>query len=158
RGYRPVTADIRVRKGVIVTGRIIDKATGNPVEGSVIARVPIDNRFVKEYSDGSGQSVLIWSNGFQHTDAHGVFRDVTIPGPILLMGRGHPAGEEFKTAVMDPDYPQFFERHGDFYIFRGYGPGIAPCNFCKVLQFQPGVATVKQDIVLERERRGVLGV
>jgi hypothetical protein len=123
-----------------------------------MAAVLFDNPFIKEYSEGSGQSALIWSMDLQPPDANGVFRVVTIPGPIMLMGRGHLEGVEFEDAVPDPDYPQFFEKHDGFFSYRGCGFGIVQGNFCKVLQIKPGVTEVKQDFLLERERRIVLGV
>ncbi|HTU93508.1 MAG TPA: RNA polymerase sigma factor [Gemmataceae bacterium] len=158
-GYRPITADIRVRKGVIVTGKMIDKATGKPIDGYVLAADLNDNPFVKEYSDDSGLTVIQWATAFWGTNADGVFRAVTIPGPVLLMGG--PRGRnkwEYKTRIPDPDYPQYFEKEGNFYRYRGSGFTIVQGIFCKVLQIKPGVPVVEQDIVLERQRRNVLGM
>jgi RNA polymerase sigma factor (sigma-70 family) len=155
-GYQPVTADIRVKKGVIVTGKLIDKTSGKPVEGYVVAADLFDNPFVKEYSDDSFHSVLIWAMDFRGTDADGIFRAVTIPGPILLMGAARMDRSSYKSAIPDPKYPQYFEKRGDHYGYRGSGSTIVQGNFCKVLQIKPGVAVVEQDIVLER--RNVLGV
>jgi hypothetical protein len=93
---------------------------------------------------------------FRGTDSNGVFRAVTIPGPVLLMGG--PGGEKstFKSSIPDPKYPQYFEKERNFYRYRGSGSTIVQGIFCKVLQIEPGAAAVKQDIVLERD--SVLGV
>jgi hypothetical protein len=155
-GYRPVSADIRVRKGVIVTGKMIDQATGKPVDGFVVVADLFDNPFVKEYSDDSFHTVISWAMDFRGTDADGVFRAVTIPGPVLLMGGPRGNRSEYKSSIPDPEYPQYFEKRGDHYGYRGSGTTIVQGDFCKVLQLKPGVAVVKQDIVLER--RNVLGV
>jgi RNA polymerase sigma factor (sigma-70 family) len=155
-GYQPITADIRVRKGVIVTGKMIDKSTGKPLDGYVVIADLFDNPFVKEYSDDSFHTVISWAMDFRDTDANGVFRAVTIPGPVLLMGGPRGNRSEYKSAIPDPAYPQYFEKRGGHYGYRGSGTTIVQGIFCKVLQIKPGVAVVKQDVVLEREN--VLGV
>jgi RNA polymerase sigma factor (sigma-70 family) len=155
-GYRPVTADICVRKGVIVTGKMIDRATKKPIPGFVLIADLFDNPFVKEYSDDSFHTVIGWAMDFRGTDAGGVFRAVTIPGPVLLMGGPLENRSVYKSFIPDPKYPRYFEKRGDHYGYHGSGSTIVQGNFCKVLQLKPGVAVVTQDIVLER--RDVLGV
>jgi hypothetical protein len=155
-GYRPVTADIRLRKGVIITGKMLDKATGKPIEGFVAVTDLIDNPFVKEYSDGNFHSVLNWATPFWGTDADGVFRAVTIPGPVLLMGGPLRNQDEYRKYIPDPKYPRYFQKDGGIYRYSGSGFGIVQGNFCKVLQIKTGVAVVEQDIVLEH--RTLLGV
>ncbi|HEY7154357.1 MAG TPA: sigma-70 family RNA polymerase sigma factor [Gemmataceae bacterium] len=156
-GFRPITADIRVRKGVIVTGKMIDKTTGKPIEGFVEIGGLFDNPFVKEYSDDSFLTRFNWTTAVYRTDANGVFRAVTLPGPVLLMGGTGSTLCEYKNSIPDPQYPQYFEKLGDHvYRYRSSSNTYVDGNFCKVLQIKPGVAVVKQDIVLER--RNVLGV
>jgi hypothetical protein len=93
---------------------------------------------------------------FRGTDADGTFRMVTIPGPVLLMGGPRHTRSEYKSRIPDPKYPQYFEKRGDHYGYRGSGTTIVQGIYCKVLQLKPDVALVKQDIILER--REVLGV
>ncbi len=154
-GYQPLTADIRVRKGIIVTGRMLDGSTGKPLDGYVSIADLFDNPFVKEYSDSSFHSVLIWALDFRDT-ADGTFRAVTLPGPVLLMGKPRIDRSLYKSQVPDPKYPQYFEKRGDHYGYRGSGTTIVQEIYCKVLQLKPDVALVKHDIVLER--RKILGV
>jgi len=155
-GYQPVTADIRVAKGVAVTGRVIDKSTGKSIPG--IARVGVlsDNPFVKAYPEFSSSAWMRTEDLV--TAADGTFRVVTIPGPVLLMGgpdyRRLPGGlteaMKYKPPVPDPMYPQYFPKGRPT---EYYGAGaISPLqgNFCKVLQIKPGAAVVKQDIILEQ--------
>src|SRR5262249_30801281 len=118
-GYRPVTADIRVRKGVIVTGKMIDKSTGKPINGFVVLPDLYDNPFVKEYSGGNFHSVIHWAMSMWGTDADGVFRAVTIPGPVLLMGGPIGNKDEYKKRIPDPDYPRYFEKDGEGYRYSG---------------------------------------
>jgi RNA polymerase sigma factor (sigma-70 family) len=157
-GYRPITADIRVRKGVIVTGKMIEKSTGKPIKGFVVATDLSDNPFVEKYSDGNFHSALVWFSMW-NTDADGVFRAVTIPGPVLLMGGPLGDKSEYKKRIPDPDYPRYFEKAGEVYRYSGSGSGIVWGNYCKVLQIKPDAAVVKHDIVLERRKvRGVMKI
>jgi hypothetical protein len=97
----------------------------------------------------------------RYTSDDGTFRIVSIPGPVLLMGgsasRGRPEGlperVKYKPAAPDPGYPRYFQKPRDFLEYLCPG-GSAAVNFqsCKVLQIKPGVAVVKQDILLERAR------
>jgi hypothetical protein len=155
-GNEPVTGDIRVAKGVVITGRVIDKSTGNPVPGFVLAGVLSDNAYVKDYPKFDSPASLENSD----TADAGRFRVVTIPGPVLLMGgpdlrrslNGQVAWFQYKPAVADPKYPQYFPTravlHGMYYTVGG---AITPIqgNFCKVLEIKAGTAVVEQDIVLE---------
>ena len=155
--FGPVTADIRVKKGVVITGKIIDRATGQSVPGLVEVGVLVDNPFVKDYPTFD-TSVL---DTVRYTSDDGTFRIVSIPGPVLLMGgpasRGRPEGlperVKYKPAAPDPGYPRYFQKPHDFLEYLCPG-GSAAVNFqsCKVLQIKPGVAVVKQDILLERAR------
>jgi hypothetical protein len=157
-GYQPLTADITVKKGVIVTGRVIDRATGQPLPGSVRFFVLSGNRFARDYPEFRLPHFVF----DVETGADGTFRDVTIPGPVLLTGepdlRRVPGGEVewlgFKNPVADPKYPQYFqdEPGNQLYYFglRG-GRGVVHGNWCKVLDTEPGTAIVHQDILLERE-------
>jgi RNA polymerase sigma factor (sigma-70 family) len=149
-GYDPITADITVKKGVIVTGKMIDGPTGKPVPGHVMVAVLNDNPFVKDYPAFGGSA---WFP-MQRTGADGSFRVVAIPGPVLLMGRpdDYPTNSKYKLQAPDPKYPQYFDnRFGDFPAYLGSGGGISPVqgNWCKVLQIKADAKTIEQDIVQE---------
>jgi RNA polymerase sigma factor (sigma-70 family) len=147
-GYQPVTADIRVPRGVLVTGRMLDRATGKPLHGSVAANVLAGNRFVKDYPTVQGH------DGDFGLEADGTFRLVTIPGPVLLTGlSSRVTGEEIRypAAAPDPQYPQYFIRQPHYTAYYVSGGGFTPmhANYCKVLQIEPGTEAVRHDIVLE---------
>jgi RNA polymerase sigma factor (sigma-70 family) len=166
-GYRPVAADLAVKRGVIVTGRVIDRATGKVIPGWAAAAVLSDNPFARDYRFGSfatanGMPFIAHSG---ELDADGTFRLVTLPGPVLLMGgpdhrKLTPLDAlKFTPPATDPQYPKYFQvqpgattelqlTYAGLQDFRGNVEG----NFCKVLNVKPGVAHVKQDIVLERAR------
>jgi RNA polymerase sigma factor (sigma-70 family) len=146
-GYQPVQADIKIKKGVIVTGKMSDGTSGEPLHGVVMAAVLQGNPFVKDYPNFSSAGILpIESAGW--TDADGVFRVVTLPGPVLLMGKSEGRTSfQYHSTRPDPKYPQYFDNGG----YRGHsGFGLLQGQFNKVLEIKPGIAAVHQDIVLER--------
>jgi RNA polymerase sigma factor (sigma-70 family) len=163
-GYRPVIADLKVKKGVIVTGKVIDRATGKPIPGWAMAAVLSGNPFDKDY----GYAKFQRPNGMPFVahstemDSDGTFRLVTIPGPVLLMGGpNHQKLEplealKYGPPIPDPKYPKYFqvgagatdETRLTYYGHKGFR-GSVDGNFCKVLDVKPGVVLVKQDIVLE---------
>jgi RNA polymerase sigma factor (sigma-70 family) len=165
-GYRPVTADVHTARGVIVTGRMIDQATGKGVPGEVMAAVLADNPFARDYPK-IDSSAWFWE-GMRPTADDGTFRVMTIPGPVILMGGpdGRPAEggaavteHTYQPAVPDPRYPQHFAKSPRGYcLFRGIGGSIQPVqgNFCKVLEIKPGTRVVEQNIILKPN--GVLTV
>ena len=148
-GYEPVTIDLRVKKGVIVTGRMIDKGTGKPLLGFAMIGVPQGNPSVKDYPSFEQSA---WFP-IQDTDSEGRFRVVAIPGPVLLMGgpRTWDGMAKYKPAKADAKYPQFFETSGDHTAYLMSGGTISPLQgrFCKVLDIKADAKVVEQDIVLE---------
>jgi uncharacterized GH25 family protein len=161
-GFSPLKVDIFVKKGVIVTGKVIDKATGKAVPGFAQIEILVNNPFVKDYPP-------FYSGNQRHeTAADGAFRAVTIPGPVLLMGGFYPPTptekfdyiefSKYRQPIADPKYPQYFSKleaisgYPTAYGFNAYGGGIGLIqgNYCKVLDIKPGTAAVHQDILLER--------
>jgi RNA polymerase sigma factor (sigma-70 family) len=146
-GYEPVTADIGAKKGVLVTGKVIDAATKKPMPGYAKVSVLSDNPFAKDYPEFD-----LMGAASERTAADGTFRLVTIPGPVLLMG-GPSDGRRYKPLVLDPKTLRYFDtRAGQPLFFApGAAAGIVQGNFCKVLEIKAGAEVVEQDIVLEAE-------
>jgi RNA polymerase sigma factor (sigma-70 family) len=146
-GYDPITVDIVVKKGVIVTGKLIDQATGKPIRGFAFVAVLQGNPFVKDYP-------AFGNFHFRQTGADGTFRAVTLPGPVLLMGGPNDWATvvTYKKPVPDPKYPQYFTKDPNFTAYYGPGGGMSPLqgNYCKVLEIKADAKIVEQDIVLER--------
>jgi RNA polymerase sigma factor (sigma-70 family) len=128
-GYEPLTADIKVKKGVVITGKVIDTETKKPVRGYAKVTVLADNKFAKDYPGFVPTEGVMFSTG-----EDGTFRIVTIPGPVLLVGGASGDRDKYKRAA-DPTLP-----------------GSAPGNFSKVLEIRAGAETVTQDILLEPEK------
>ncbi len=153
-GYEPITADVPVKKGVIVTGKIIDRSTGKTVPGDVNSVILNGNPFLKDYTI-DGYPRIIES---PETGKDGTFREVVIPGPVLLTCQVDwtrvPDGEAevlgYKRSVPDPQYPQYFQvgRNGDMEYLGSRGiPGFLGGNACKVLDTKPGTAILHQDFL-----------
>jgi len=146
--HQPIGADIKVKKGVIVTGKVIDGATGEPIRGFVMASVLRGNPFGREYPGFSQMIMLPWDSA-DETDTGRAYRVVAIPGPILLMAKGQGESRaHYKGTGADPKYPQYFSQEGGYYAYDSMWPLQGTWN--KVLEIKPGVPLVKQDIVLER--------
>src|SRR5262249_40547305 len=114
-GYQPLHADIPVKKGMILAGKVIDRATGKTVPGFAWPAVLQDNPFAKDYPSFNA-SMLGRGNRVEAAD-DGSFRVVTLPGPTLLMGgfAGRSQKEfadslKYKPAEADAKYPQYFKR------------------------------------------------
>ncbi len=152
--YAPVLADIavaRVTETAVITGRLIDAATGKGIRGDIHLTALAGNDFARIFP----------SHDFDHstsTAEDGTFRIVTIPGPVLLMGgvdhESSPAGQahrsiKFKRAKADPGNPKYFpaDQPGAYASAAGRMKPLQG-SFCKVLQIEPGT-TVKQDMTLE---------
>ncbi len=154
-GYQPVAADITVKKGVIVTGKVIDRATGKSVLGFAEAAALVNNPFAKDYPEFQSTG---WGREEGLTGADGSFRIVTIPGPVLLMGGLSRSADNFsewikyKSPSVDEKYPQYFFKLPEHVNYYRLGGATAPVqgHFCKVLDIKPGTAVVNQDIVIER--------
>jgi RNA polymerase sigma factor (sigma-70 family) len=174
-GYSPVDVDFRLKKGVIVTGKIIDKATSKAVPGFAQFESLVNNPFAKDYPGVTSQR--------ENTAEDCTFRVVVIPGPVLLMGGYYPRStksdrgpvvllngdfppssanfdyiefSKYRPPVADPEHPEYFaklpisrRRDAVGYLSSG-GIGVIQGNYCKVLDIKPGTATVHQDILLER--------
>jgi RNA polymerase sigma factor (sigma-70 family) len=148
-GYEPIVADFKVKKGVVVTGKVIDTGTKETIRGYASIAILFDNKFVKEYPE-----YYTDVNERALTDEDGIYRIVTIPGPVLLMG-GVPGGREvanrYKRSLPDPSYFNANQVSGYPVFLRSGGliRGINPAQFCKVLEIKADAETVVQDILLE---------
>src|SRR5262249_53221476 len=109
-GYEPVTADIAAARGVVVTGRIIDAATGRGLRGFATVGVLSDNPFARRPAFAGANPYA----DFRDTAEDGTFRVVTIPGPVLLMGGPtrqpgkYAPALTYKRLLTDPKFPQYF--------------------------------------------------
>ena len=86
------------------------------------------------------------------TDGDAIFRVVTIPGHVLLIG-GTRERNRYQAAKPDPKFPEFFfnDSEGRFY-FKSLTneKDMLFGNFAKVLDIKPDSKTVEVDIEIEQ--------
>jgi len=162
-GFAPIQHDIEMTKGIVVTGRLIDRQTGKAVSGSVrFAPLP-DNKYFGTKTAYSGYSV----ERFSHP-AESKFRVVTIPGTAVLLGQAEDSSEliggkpvnPYMTAVPDPEHPNYFTKNGDGgFVFNAAGPSLEfLTDACKVVDLKPDVPEVTIDLYFERGKTAALKV
>ena len=159
-GNKPIRIDIALVKGVVVTGRVIDKQTGKGVAAGIrFAPLPKN-----PYIDKPGYDGYKRDRTMQGVDADGYFRVVTIPGPSLLMIQVH-GGEKangvelspYMQAVPDPDHKELFQYDKDeeYWIFTAAGGGLEFLgieNVVKVVDLKENGGEVKIELTVERGR------
>jgi 5-hydroxyisourate hydrolase-like protein (transthyretin family) len=85
-GLEPITVNFELERGIVIRGRLTNKATGEPVRGSVYYCALADNPNVKNFKEVSSIGHVHLSNPFD-TTADGSFVALAIPGPGLLCVR-----------------------------------------------------------------------
>jgi protocatechuate 3,4-dioxygenase beta subunit len=164
-GLTPIVHQIEMTKGVVVTGRLIDRQTGKAVKGGVrFAPLP-DNKYF-----GTNPAYNSYSTQrYSHQVEGGKFRVVTIPGTSVLMAQadggerlgGKPVNP-YKSAVPDPDHPNYFAKDAaGSYRFNAAGPSLEFLNIqqaCKVVDLKPDAGEVEIDLYLERGKTATLKV
>ncbi len=148
-GYEPVAIDLKCAKGVVFTGTVKNKRTGEPISTRITTTVLEGNPFVKDFPpflDGRSGSDDFF------TDDAGRFRVVTIPGPVVLMARPSKEDEgHYKPATPDPKHPDRFNNELGADAFIAYGGVYIPVqgNWCRVLEAKATDAEVPLDVELD---------
>jgi hypothetical protein len=116
-----VRQDFRLLEGAVVTGRVLDKLTGQGVRATVRTAPLAGNKFLAakpEYGLNSRD------RPFCQTDSDGRFRLVTVPGATLVLAStfdhqawyGQPYSS-YRLAGPDPDHKDLFQlRSGNYEI------------------------------------------
>jgi RNA polymerase sigma factor (sigma-70 family) len=78
---QPVTVDVALKRGVWVEGKITDKATGQPLQGTVNYYALYDNPNLRDYPGFTG---TFFSRPTFNVQEDGTYRVVGLPGPGLL--------------------------------------------------------------------------
>jgi RNA polymerase sigma factor (sigma-70 family) len=166
-GLAPIRHDIRMTKGIVVTGKMIDRATGKGVAGGLrFAPLP-DNTFYGSSPAYKGYS----SNRMSETvEKDGTYRVVTIPGTSVLLFQAY-GGEEklngtpvspYLFAGPDPDHPKYFGKDDDgtwrFAAAENSLEFLSIANAAKVIDLKPDVPEVKLDLYVERGKTAELKV
>lgn len=111
-GFGPVSIDIRLAKGVTISGRVIDRATGKGVPAGIrLAPLP-ENKF---YGKSPGSDSYRTDRTSRSTDAEGRFHLETIPGEAILLVQAEPQEKlqgmrvnPYRQAQPEPDHRSRF--------------------------------------------------
>jgi RNA polymerase sigma factor (sigma-70 family) len=142
----PIHADVELPRGVIVTGRVSDKATGKGVESAVSFIALPGNPL---YTNNALGNLYLGAS----TDPDGRFRLVTIPGPGVLQAqvsgtretsngvRLHPYPiNRYKAAEFDAAFRKRVKQPDQFFQFA---------NACKILDLKEGGDAVTCELVVD---------
>jgi protocatechuate 3,4-dioxygenase beta subunit len=143
-GLEPITVDFELERGVVIHGRLTDKATGRPVRGSVFWCARADNPHLKEYRDAVGiLKVHLRQSG--STAADGSFHVLGIPGPGLLCARAE-GGADFIAAQVPREKGEPVKYVPDV-ILEGYCHALIPVDVP-----EKGARSLRRDIALDPGR------
>jgi RNA polymerase sigma factor (sigma-70 family) len=139
-GVGPVRLDIKMKRGVYVTGKVVEAATGRPVRAYVDYFVYLDNASLEAVPDLELET-------FHFTEADGSFGCVGLPGPGLLAARAYSDCYVFATGI------EKFKRkpeRGFLYTKPHYA---VPINYHIVAEISPTEGTsLTHDLRLDRGR------
>jgi RNA polymerase sigma factor (sigma-70 family) len=153
-GFAPVRHDVRLVKGAVVTGRVVDRQTGKGVWAGIrFAPLP-ENKF---FDSGPQHRESAPNRNVQATDRDGRFRLITIPGPTLVMAHAIALqrlnGDEltpYRRAEPDPDHKDRFQRSGDNWTIAVAG-NIEALNFENAVRLIDVKATGETNVELPVE-------
>jgi RNA polymerase sigma factor (sigma-70 family) len=95
----PLPCDIELARGVVVTGRVIDRATGKGVKGGIRYAPLADNKF---FGKKPGYDSYRYERFTHEVDFQGRFRIVVIPGAGVLMAQAYPDGPKLNGVLIKP--------------------------------------------------------
>jgi protocatechuate 3,4-dioxygenase beta subunit len=156
-GMQPLHVDFELTKGVVLTGRLIDRSTGKGVRGG-IRFVPLpDNK----YFGRKGHDSYRYNRLMTGTDTEGRFRLSVIPGSGVLLAQVFGLDEKhiggvpvkpYKRATLGPADRKRVSLTSDN-TFTAAGNALEFLdseNACKVLDLAPDAGTITCDLFLDR--------
>ncbi len=105
-GFAPLRADFDLPRGVVLTGRITDKRTGEPVRGHVFHRPLWSNKWVEKNPGFDSRGLAPWASEWEAwTDADGKFKLTVTPdtGILHIQVLDHDTGREYALAKLAPE-------------------------------------------------------
>ena len=92
-GLTEITAELKLTRGVLVKGRVVEKGTGKPVAGADVRYTALaDNKFYADLMKGKrGEHGMAWNS-----DADGRFEFVALPGAGIVTAQGETRPETYR--------------------------------------------------------------
>ena len=100
-GVQPLTVNFTVARGILLTGRVVDKKTGKGVSGG-IRFIPLSGN---KYAKQPGYDSYQYERLMRQVDGDGRFKFAVIPGPGVLMVQAH-GGEKANGGQQINPYKQ----------------------------------------------------
>ncbi len=146
-GTEPVDVAVKLRRGVIVRGRVLDEQTGEPVDATLHYHAYLSNEHAKDY--GRFNPNVHWADydGDRYrTNDRGEYQIVVIPGRGILGVRANDmqayckgvGGEEIAGRDEEDHYPTY-----DFCSTRAY-------NRLAEIDIAEGTTAIERDLPLTR--------
>ncbi|MGH7173873.1 MAG: sigma-70 family RNA polymerase sigma factor, partial [Gemmataceae bacterium] len=160
-GLQPITVDFAVARGILVSGRILDRKTGKGVRGGVRFLPLPGNKFAGK----SGYDSYKYESLTNPTDAAGRFQLAVMPGPGVLMAQAGGGSERangghklnpYKQAEFDAkdrEHVKITESSDGDRVFTAIDgrPEFLPIlNAVKMLDLALDAGTATCDLYLER--------
>jgi hypothetical protein len=137
-----VTVDFEMKAGIWIEGKLTDKVTGKPLQGTVEYFSLTNNPNMRDYPGFEGTFMLEGQR--VETKADGSYRIVGLPGPGLIAVRCHE------------DYYQRAPDRNDEFAFKTPEPTSPyylgfPSNYNAIPRINPakGVESTKQDVTID---------
>ena len=142
-GSEPVHLDITLKRGVWVTGRLIDRQTQKPVRGQVEYFVFLDNPQYQGYPGFRSSRI-----GPYFVGSDGAFHFAAFPGPGLIAARADES-RYVRAAGMER-----FKSRGETKFLRTSPSIVVPDNFnvLEPIDPAPGTESLARDLYLESGR------
>lgn len=139
----PVHLDIKMKRGVWVTGRVIDRATGKPVHAYIHYFAYLDNPALKAFAG----SRLCMDN-YHFTRKDGTFTCVAFPGSGVLAARAYEDRYVFGAGI------EIFKHKPENGLLSTVPYHAVPTNYHVLAEIDPaeGTATLNRDLLLETGR------
>jgi beta-lactamase regulating signal transducer with metallopeptidase domain/5-hydroxyisourate hydrolase-like protein (transthyretin family) len=84
-GIDPVVVTIDLHRGLWITGRVTDKASGKPVKGANMHYMPfLTNPYAQSHPAFDERGIYTTRPGRRPSDENGVYRLVGLPGPAVV--------------------------------------------------------------------------
>jgi RNA polymerase sigma factor (sigma-70 family) len=146
RGREPVTADIELKRGVCIEGKISDKLTGQPLRGAVEYFALSSNPNLRDYPGFDGTFLF----GGGATKADGSYRVVGLPGPGLVAVYPPPKNHYLRAPEREDEYGTKESSLNTAPYYLGF-----TSNYSAIARINPtkGVDSVKRDVTLDPGRR-----